>query len=201
MNGGQLWLVMKFVFSCWMVCDMVTDCITTHSYHQACKIHHHNHTHENNTKQEFMSGSCGYFMASVLSFLLPMVFSSFFIFFNFFTSQHFICRVFSSVLTGLLYPVILTISALYLTGKELFSGNHNDAADTKFLNFYKLFEHLLEAFPQLVINIVYIINHGGVSANYVQTGSAVFSTGSLVLGLATGCQAALTLCAIRFGQY
>jgi len=63
MNGGQLWLVMKFVFSCWMVCDMVTDCITTHSYHQACKIHHHNHTHENNTKQEFMSGSCGYFMA------------------------------------------------------------------------------------------------------------------------------------------
>jgi len=138
---------------------------------------------------------------SVLSFLLPMLFSSIFIFFNFFTSQCLICRVFSSVLAGLLYPVILTVSSLYLTGKELFYGHHNEAADTKFLNFYKLFEHLLEALPQLVINIVYISNNGGVSANYVQAGSAVFSSGSLLLGLVTGCQAAVTLCRIRFGQY
>ena len=140
------------------------------------------------------------FLSSVLSFLLPMVFSGIFIFFNCFTSHCFICRAFGSVAAGLLYPLVLAVGSLYLTGSQLFCGQNVQAVDSKFMNFYKLFEHLLEAFPQLVISIVYIANNGGFVANFVQAVSAMFSTGSLILGLVTGCNAAFVVCSFRYGS-
>ena len=113
-------------------------------------------------------------------------------------SQGPVPRLLSSVTAGLLYPVVLTVTSLYLTGRELFLGHHNDAADSKFMNFYKLFEHILEALPQLLISIVYIANNGGPSTKSVQTVSAAFSTGSLVFGLVTGCEVCFVLYSFRF---
>ena len=114
------------------------------------------------------------------------------------SGQCLVSRLLRSTIAGLLYPLLLTATSLYFTGRELFIGQQNEAADTKLLNLYKLFEHILEAFPQLLIGIVYIANNGGPGPNYVQTVSAVFSSGSLIFGIVTGCEACFVIYSFRY---
>ena len=76
--SSRLWLAIKFAISCWLLCDMVTDGMTTHSYHQACKIHQscNNQTlgsFQDTNTQECMIGSCGYFIARQSATLLPFI--------------------------------------------------------------------------------------------------------------------------------
>jgi hypothetical protein len=61
-------MVVKFASSCWMVGDMVSDALTTYTYHQVCRdssyttgsLQNHTNTNTNETK---MIRSFGYFTA------------------------------------------------------------------------------------------------------------------------------------------
>ena len=109
-----------------------------------------------------------------------------------------VLRLLGSFTAGLLYPLILTVTSVFMSARELFLCSQNDPADSTFLKFYKLFEHILEALPQLIISIYYIAHNGGPSINAVQTVSATFSTGSLLFGLITGCEACFNLYSLMY---
>ena len=51
----------------------------------------------------------------------------------------------------------------------------------------KLFEHIGESMPQLILSIVFIVKNGGIAANLMNSVSAAFSAGSLLIGIIKSC--------------
>lgn len=86
---------------------------------------------------------------------------------------------------GVFYLLVVPIVSLWFTGKDLFSvGNSGDRdKDMDMVKVLRLFEHIGEALPQLVLSCVFIAFNGGPLEHPLNTTSAFFSAVSLLYGL------------------
>ena len=86
---------------------------------------------------------------------------------------------------GVFYLLVVPIVSLWFTGKDLFSvGDSGDRdKDMDMVKVLKLFEHIGEALPQLVLSCVFIGYNGGPLQHPLNTTSAFFSAVSLLYGL------------------
>jgi len=88
-----------------------------------------------------------------------------------------------------LYPVSVPALSVYCSCREIFLGEDwSEDSDLWNLNlnamkFMKIFEHIGEALPQLIMMSVFIANNGGPDEHPFGVVSAVFSCGSLMYGL------------------
>jgi len=89
------------------------------------------------------------------------------------------------LLGGLLYPLFTPVAIIIIAIGEMVTGENNEA-DLTFWKGLKMFEHLGEAGPQLILMSFYIYNNGGHHEHPLSVTSAVFSAGSLLIGLVTG---------------
>jgi len=80
----------------------------------------------------------------------------------------------------LLYPLWVPALSIYCAARELFWGEDREERLTK-LNGWKMYEHLGEAGPQLVLMVIYLVNNGG--HTWFSVTSAVLSAGSLLYGI------------------
>ena len=86
---------------------------------------------------------------------------------------------------GVLSLMYLPCEAIRYTGKKLFTDCPYAEENVGLVNVVKLFEHFGEALPQLILSCVYIHNNGGPLTHPINTTSAVFSAGSLAIGIFT----------------
>ena len=86
---------------------------------------------------------------------------------------------------GVFYLFVVPVVSIWFTGRDLFSvGDSGDRdRDMAMVKVLKLFEHIGEALPQLVLSCVFIGYNGGPLVNWINTVSAFFSAMSLLYGL------------------
>ena len=86
---------------------------------------------------------------------------------------------------GVFYLFVVPVVSIWFTGRDLFSvGDSGDRdRDMAMVKVLKLFEHIGEALPQLVLSCVFIGYNGGPMVNWINTTSAFFSAMSLLYGL------------------
>ena len=86
---------------------------------------------------------------------------------------------------GVFYLFVVPMVSIWFTGRDLFSvGDSGDRdRDMAMVKVLKLFEHIGEALPQLVLSCVFIGYNGGPLVNWINTISAFFSAMSLLYGL------------------
>ena len=86
---------------------------------------------------------------------------------------------------GVFYLFVVPVVSIWFTGRDLFSvGDSGDRdRDMAMVKVLKLFEHIGEALPQLVLSCVFIGYNGGPLVNWINTISAFFSAMSLLYGL------------------
>ena len=86
---------------------------------------------------------------------------------------------------GVFYLFVVPVVSIWFTGRDLFSvGDSGDRdRDMAMVKVLKLFEHIGEALPQLVLSCVFIGYNGGPLVNRINTISAFFSAMSLLYGL------------------
>jgi len=89
---------------------------------------------------------------------------------------------------ALLYPLLVPAVSIYYSGKLLLGGEDKHDWLTG-MKRGKLFEHLGEAGPQLILMIIFITNNGGLAVHPFSVISAVFSAGSLLYGIYSSCKA------------
>merc|ERR1711879_547754 len=66
------------------------------------------------------------------------------------------------VFTSLLYPLYVPAMSIYYSGKLLLGGE-DEGDNLTNMKVLKMFEHLGEAGPQLILQIIFITNNGGVT--------------------------------------
>ena len=78
---------------------------------------------------------------------------------------------------GVFYLFVVPVVSIWFTGRDLFSvGDSGDRdRDMAMVKVLKLFEHIGEALPQLVLSCVFIGYNGGPLVNWINTISAFFS--------------------------
>lgn len=101
---------------------------------------------------------------------------------------------------ALLYPLAVPVASIYYSGKLLVSKKNGEEEGEEgamdFLKVLKLFEHLGEAGPQLILMIIFIVNNGGATEHPVSVTSAVFSAGSFLFGMYTSYKGFFDFCNI-----
>ena len=103
--------------------------------------------------------------------------------------------------------VIAPFLAIFIHGRRLLLHKIGDydkyedrlcGLEMEVITGFKIFEHFFEALPQLTLSLIFISNHGGLSdENIVNIVSAIFSFGSLIIGIVTACS---SCCNLFFGN-
>ena len=71
---------------------------------------------------------------------------------------------------GVFYLLVVPIVSIWFTGRALIKNTESDDRDMDMVKVLKLFEHIGEALPQLILSCIFIASNGGpwVSRNFDQ---------------------------------
>ena len=71
---------------------------------------------------------------------------------------------------GVFYLLVVPIVSIWFTGRALIKNTESDDRDMDMVKVLKLFEHIGEALPQLILSCIFIASNGGpwVSSNFHQ---------------------------------
>ena len=132
--------------------------------------------------------SCSYYHLAIVFMLLPVVIAV--LFFTVLVVREsaefesFLEYAVIIIIFGVFYLVVVPIVSIWFTGKDLFTPGDNDRdRDMAMVKVLKMFEHIGEALPQLVLSCIFIANNGGPYEHLLNTTSAFFSAMSLLYGL------------------
>merc|ERR1712131_551203 len=196
------------MLSLWMMCDVVLDMRSFVGFYKQMQNETKNDTEllKNDTvdKEEGEPISVGYFVACLVFLFLPSLFFMIMeldalfkqaLFDSWSSSCSQLLAIPLLILHSVVMMITLPLQATILSGSNLIFGDDNMVEkkmdDFKLLNsmriidHLKLFEILGESLPQLIISIVFIANNGGVETHPWNTTSAVFSAGSVMIGIIT----------------
>ena len=140
---------------------------------------------------------CSYYQLGILFMLLPVLLAI--VFFTVLLVRE--SAEFESVIEyiliilifGLLYLLVVPIVSIWFTARDLFSfGDSGDRdKDMDMVKVLKMFEHIGEALPQLILSCVFISYNGGPLEHPLNTTSALFSAVSLLYGLVLSADACI----------
>merc|ERR1719507_775530 len=192
------WVQKKFLqtltlfMTVWMTVDMVLDWIFCYKFYQMCQDNDRNFTDLDMDTPEYLNStgpvSCVYWKASLGFILLPQALATLFMIVINTTDRPGCGEALQNVFLALLYPLSVPALSIYESGKLLFRGQ--DQTGTRA---WRLFEHLGEAGPQLILMIIFTTNNGGPTVNPLWITSAVFSAGSFLFGISSCCRTLLDL--------
>ena len=154
-----------FLSSLWALADIVLDIVTVIRYRDLCQVTRLSARLLRHPVIQEDEISCSYYQLGILFMVLPVAIAI--LFFTVLLVRE--SGEFESVLEyfiiilifGVFYLLVVPIVSIWFTARALVKNTDSDDRDMDMVKVLKLFEHIGEALPQLVLSCIFIASNGG----------------------------------------